>query len=170
MGLQDMISGYKNARIGGGGNYLKEGKHVLRVEEVKWGNAPNGGFEFFVVSAVVVETNRPDNHTVGDRIDWMVAFKTASYHETYWADVKQFLRALIRGWDPDASEEMIHDEKVLLWTLGEQQPFTGKLIGANAYAKQKRGNPQQTFTKVDFEPVTEPGWVPKGMEAPQPAA
>lgn len=134
-----------------GGVYLKApGIYVLRVAKVKVDEA-RAGFPYFLAEFDIVESSHPEL-LQGTRASWMATMKNATYKDTFLANVKGFLLAVLQGSQPGFRSEQINDQ-VIMAVTGEQQPLTGMLVRAQATdISTKAGNP---FTKVLFQPYAQ---------------
>jgi hypothetical protein len=149
MGLQEMMAGFDQVEMGGGGVYIEPGNYLLKILEVKNGHAQMGGFDFFLAEFEVVASDNP-KFSPGSRVEWMVAFKNPQYTSTYQRDVKQFLYHAFRGFDQTVTEEQINNG---VWQLAtsQQQPLAGKYVGASAVDVPMRHDKNKMFTRVNYK-------------------
>lgn len=133
----------------GGGVYLKApGIYTLRVAKVKVDEA-RAGFPYFLAEFDIVESSHADLPQ-GTRVSWMATMKNATFKDTFRANVKGFVLAVIQGGQPGFRSEQINDQ-VIAAVTSEQQPLTGMLVRAQASDITTRaGTP---FTKVLFQPA-----------------
>jgi len=131
MGLFD---GIDNVSSNQGGNWLKEGKHRLRINALKMPQGLHTGDNFIAELTVVKSTSME----AGSTVSWVR--NITKHKDMALADIKAFLAAAA-----GVDEETVTKAGAMA-AVGEDQPLAGKMIECEAFQRPTKSGGEFTRT------------------------
>lgn len=129
-----------------GGNYVRPGKYIVRIDRVKEGNSSVNGD--FIAFEMTVFHAFDGEHKVGENITHMLMAKHVSWLSNFKAAVMGILSCEEEEVTQEAAAEIV----------GEKQPLSGLIVNMNAWEIITKQN-KKPFTKVAYEgEVPEDKW------------
>ena len=141
----------KDAKVSGGGNYIKPGSYTLEVEDTKAVQTRGKG-PMFVVDFIVRASTNPE-HAIGSRVNYTVLL-AQDWGPPNAKEVLCAMSGLDAATSADAAAVGNEDWDAVLETCVTQPIFRGKLVDCNAILKAKAKSSGE-FTRVFFKPNAE---------------
>lgn len=150
-----MFAGMNSASSTQGGNYIRPGNYLYKINRVKVQESQVGSKSFFVAELEVLAADKTDDDVkpngVGENVS-MIVEVPGKYPELSFGNIKAFLKAAYgtiaeaSGEDGPTDEDI--DEEMTEAATSEDNPLAGVFVYAKAFNKlTKQG---KDFTRVDW--------------------